>query len=65
MLHALDAVTLRPRARTTLRGEAVRVVVQADGRLIVSNTADKSLTRHSPPPWPRKRGCRCPPPRRG
>lgn len=48
VLHALDAVTLRPRARTTLRGESVRVVVQADGRLIVSNTADKSLTRHSP-----------------
>lgn len=48
VLHALDAATLRPRARTTLRGEAVRVVVQADGRLIVSNTADKSLTRHSP-----------------
>ena len=48
VLHALDAVTLRPRARTTLRGAAVRVVVQADGRLIVSNQTDKSLTRHSP-----------------
>jgi DNA-binding beta-propeller fold protein YncE len=48
ILHALDAVTLRPRARKTLRGEAVRVIVQPDGRLIVSNTADKSLTRHSP-----------------
>lgn len=48
VLHALDAITLRPRARTSLRGEAVRVVVQPDGRLIVSNTADKSLTRHSP-----------------
>lgn len=48
MLHALDAVTLRPRARMALRGEAVRVIVASDGRLIVSNTADKSLTRHSP-----------------
>ncbi len=48
VLHALDAITLRPRARTTLRGEAVRVIVQPDGRLIVSNPADKSLTRHSP-----------------
>lgn len=48
VLHALDAVTLRPRARTALRGEAVRVIVASDGRLIVSNTADKSLTRHSP-----------------
>ena len=48
ILHALDAVTLQPRARTTLRGEAVRVIVQGDGRLIVSNPADKSLTRHNP-----------------
>ncbi|WP_343526118.1 twin-arginine translocation pathway signal protein [Sphingomonas sp.] len=48
ILHALDAVTLRPRARQPLRGEAVRVIVQGDGRLIVSNQADKSLTRHAP-----------------
>ncbi|WP_230482730.1 YncE family protein [Sphingomonas sp. Leaf21] len=48
VLHALDAVTLRPRARIGLRGEAVRVIVQPDGRLIISNTANKSLTRHSP-----------------
>lgn len=48
ILHALEAVSLRPRARMTLGGEAVRVVVQGDGRLLVSNTADKSLTRHSP-----------------
>lgn len=48
ILHALDATTLRPRARTSLRGEAVRVIVQPDGRLIVSNQADKSLTRHAP-----------------
>ncbi|WP_314375076.1 YncE family protein [Sphingomonas paucimobilis] len=47
ILHALDATTLQPRARTRLRGEAVRVIVQPDGRLIVSNQADKSLTRHA------------------
>ncbi|MET4898081.1 twin-arginine translocation pathway signal protein [Sphingomonadaceae bacterium jetA1] len=48
ILHALDAVTLQSRARVTLRGEAVRVIVQDDGRLIVSNPADQSLTRHAP-----------------
>jgi len=31
-----------------MRGEAVRVVTQADGRLIVSNVADKSLSRLDP-----------------
>lgn len=47
-IHALDAATLEERARRPLRGEAVRIVTQADGRLIVSNTADKSLSRLDP-----------------
>lgn len=47
-IHALDATTLDERARRPLRGEAVRIVTQADGRLIVSNTADKSLSRLDP-----------------
>jgi len=47
-IHALDAVTLEERARRTMRGEAVRVVTQSDGRLVVSNVADKSLTRLDP-----------------
>lgn len=47
-IHALDATTLKERARRTMRGEAVRVVTQADGRLIVSNVADKSLSRLDP-----------------
>ena len=47
-IHALDATTLEERARRTMRGEAVRVVTQADGRLIVSNVADKSLSRLDP-----------------
>ncbi|WP_375271443.1 PQQ-binding-like beta-propeller repeat protein [Sphingomonas sp.] len=47
-IHALDAATLEERGRRTMRGEAVRVVTQADGRLIVSNLADKSLSRLDP-----------------
>jgi len=47
-LHALDAATLAEKARRPMRGEAVRIVTQADGRLIVSNTADKSLSRLDP-----------------
>jgi len=47
-VHALDAATLAERARRPMRGEAVRIVTQADGRLIVSNTADKSLSRLDP-----------------
>lgn len=47
-IHALDAATLEERARRTMRGEAVRVVTRADGRLIVSNLADKSLSRLDP-----------------
>ncbi len=47
-IHALDAVTLTERARRSMRGEAVRVVTQSDGKLIVSNTADKSLSRLNP-----------------
>lgn len=47
-IHALDAATLEERARRTMRGEAVRVITQADGRLIVSNLADKSLSRLDP-----------------
>ncbi|TXC69576.1 YncE family protein [Sphingomonas ginsenosidivorax] len=47
-LHALDATTLEERARRAMRGEAVRIVTQADGRLIVSNVADKSLSRLDP-----------------
>jgi hypothetical protein len=31
-----------------MRGEAVRIVTQADGRLIVSNVVDKSLSRLDP-----------------
>lgn len=45
MLHALDADTLQERARRPMRGEAVRIVTQNDGRLIVSNMADQSLSR--------------------
>lgn len=48
IIHALDAGTLEERARRSMRGEAVRVVTQADGRLIVSNTADRSLSRLDP-----------------
>lgn len=47
-IHAFDATTLEERARRTMRGEAVRVIAQADGRLIVSNLADKSLSRLEP-----------------
>lgn len=47
-IHALDAVTLAERARRSMRGEAVRVVTLPDGKLIVSNTADKSLSRLNP-----------------
>ncbi|TDV72515.1 YncE family protein [Pseudomonas sp. LP_7_YM] len=43
-LHAFDASTLEHRQQTQLRGEAVRVVSLPDGRLIVSNQADKSLS---------------------
>lgn len=44
ILHAFDASTLEPRQQVPLRGEAVRVVALPDGRLIVSNQADKSLS---------------------
>ncbi len=47
-LHALDAASLAPRMQRTMRGEAVRIVTQTDGRLIVSNTQDKSLSRLNP-----------------
>jgi len=47
-LHALDANTLEEKAQRPMRGEAVRIVTQADGRLIVSNVADKSLSRLDP-----------------
>jgi DNA-binding beta-propeller fold protein YncE len=43
-LHAFDAATLAPQKQVKLRGEAVRVVALPDGRLIVSNQADKSLS---------------------
>lgn len=48
VIHALDADTLQERASRPMRGEAVRIVTQADGRLIVSNVADKSLSRLDP-----------------
>jgi DNA-binding beta-propeller fold protein YncE len=48
VIHALDPATLEPRARRTMRGEAVRLVVQRDGRLVVSNLADRSLSRLDP-----------------
>ncbi len=48
VLHALDAETLAERTQRPMRGEAVRIVTQADGRLIVSNVADKSLSRLDP-----------------
>jgi DNA-binding beta-propeller fold protein YncE len=44
ILHAYDATTMEHRQHVQLRGEAVRVVALPDGRLIVSNQADKSLT---------------------
>lgn len=44
MLHAFDASTLAIKQTVQLRGEAVRVVSLPDGRLIVSNQADKSLS---------------------
>lgn len=48
MLHALDATTLAPKGQRSMRGEAVRVVTLRDGRLLVSNRADRSLTRLDP-----------------
>jgi sugar lactone lactonase YvrE len=48
VIHALDAATLAPRAQRPMRGEAVRVVTLPDGRLVVSNTADRSLSRLDP-----------------
>lgn len=47
-IHALDAATLAERAQRRMRGEAVRVVTQRDGGVIVSNFADKSLSRLDP-----------------
>ena len=47
VLHALDATTFEPITHVQLRGEAVRVVSLADGKLIVSNQADKSVTLHA------------------
>jgi len=44
VLHALDASTLNPVRQVNLRGEAVRVVALPDGRLVVANQADKSLS---------------------
>jgi DNA-binding beta-propeller fold protein YncE len=44
VLHVFDAATLSPQREVQLRGEAVRVVALADGRLIVANQADKSLS---------------------
>ncbi|WP_190420090.1 twin-arginine translocation pathway signal protein [Pseudomonas typographi] len=44
LLQAFDAGTLAPRAQQRLRGEAVRVVALPDGRLVVANQADKSLS---------------------
>ncbi|WPO98282.1 YncE family protein [Pseudomonas sp. HR96] len=44
VLHVFEAATLRPIRQVKLRGEAVRVVALADGRLIVANQADKSLS---------------------
>jgi DNA-binding beta-propeller fold protein YncE len=47
-LHAVDATTLEERARRPMRGEAVRIVTLRDGTLVVSNSADKSLSRRDP-----------------
>lgn len=47
-IHALDPDTLEERARRKMRGAAVRVVAQSDGRLIISNLVDKSLSRLDP-----------------
>lgn len=44
VLHAFDAATLQPIKQVPLRGEAVRVAALPDGRLIISNSADKSLS---------------------
>ncbi|WP_158894338.1 MULTISPECIES: twin-arginine translocation pathway signal protein [unclassified Pseudomonas] len=44
ILHALDARDLAPIRQIKLRGEAVRVAALPDGRLLVSNLADKSLS---------------------
>lgn len=44
VLHGFDALTLKPKQQMKLRGEAVRVVALPDGRLIVSNQGDKSLS---------------------
>lgn len=48
VIHALDAATLVPRASRAMRGEAVRLVTLGDGRLVVSNLTDKSLSRLDP-----------------
>jgi DNA-binding beta-propeller fold protein YncE len=47
-LHALDAATLQERTARPMRGEAVRIVTLPDDRLIVSNSADQSLSRLNP-----------------
>lgn len=44
VLHGFDAPTFKPRQQVKLRSEAVRVVALPDGRLIVSNQGDKSLS---------------------
>ncbi|WP_256737611.1 twin-arginine translocation pathway signal protein [Pseudomonas sp. dw_358] len=44
VLHAFDAATLQPLKQVQLRGEAVRIAALPDGRLIVANQADKSLS---------------------
>ncbi len=44
ILHALDARDLTPLRQIKLRGEAVRVAALPDGRLLVSNLADRSLS---------------------
>lgn len=47
-LHAFDASTFEHRQQVPLRGEAVRIVALPDGRLVVSNQADKSLSLLNP-----------------
>ena len=47
-IHALDAATLAVRRWKAMRGEAVRVLALPDGRLVVANLADRSLSRLDP-----------------
>lgn len=45
VIHAFDSDTMEPIRSRSMRGEAVRVVPLADNTLLVSNEADRSVSR--------------------